>query len=254
MTETTTPKPYGTVLVRAKEIMDYLLANEGTQTLKEISDGVAMSKPTTLKILTTMETLGFVTKTAETKNYSLGIAFLAYGQKAAESFDIKTLAAPALTKLRDETNETINLGIVSGTDVILLGKFESPRSVSLKSRIGGRMNLYSSSMGKAILSEYDGQTMADYLATVDLRQIAPNTITESRVLLQDVAEVRERGYSIDDEENEPDIYCLGFPIKKYGKVYGAFSITTPKFRMNDEKQKQFIIAAKQAQSEIEKAL
>ncbi|PWF99948.1 IclR family transcriptional regulator [Levilactobacillus bambusae] len=249
----TTKKPYGTVLIRAKMIMDFLLGFNGTPTLKEISDGVKMSKPTTLKILVTMEELGLVTRTEGSKQYALGLSLLAFGQKAADSFNIGSLAAPVLERLRNETNETINLGVADQNMVVLLDKFESPRSVSLKSRIGGKMNLYSSSMGKAILSTWSAGQLSDYLQQTELKKIAPNTITTAVGLAEDLETIRSRGYAIDDEENEQDIYCVGFPLVAYGRVQGAFSVTAPKFRMDPDRRKKIIELAKRAQTQVEKA-
>ena len=93
--------------------------------------------------------------------------------------------------------------------------------------------------------------MADYLSTIGhLEAITPNTITDTEKLKQDLAHVRERGYSIDNEENEPDVYCLGFSLIKKGELYGAFSITTPKYRMSIDRQEMFITFAKAAQQKI----
>ncbi|KRL54504.1 IclR family transcriptional regulator [Furfurilactobacillus rossiae] len=245
-----TNKLYGTVLIRAKEILDYLLNSETAPTLKEISDGIGMTKPTTLKILTTLEALKFVTRDENTKAYFLDVSLLAYGEKASEEFDIRSIVTPTLSRLRDSTGETINLGIVNDNEIVLLDKFESPQSIFLKSRIGGRMNMYSSSMGKAILSAYSDTEMADYLDHTDLKKVTPNTITTSDALIADLQTTKGRGYSVDDEENEVDIFCVGFVITKYQKIYGAFSITAPKFRMGSEKRKKIVQLAKEAQKEI----
>lgn len=249
----TEKKPYGTVLIRAKIIMDFLLNCNELPGLKEISEGVGMPKPTTLKILNTMEELGLVTKTEDSKKYSLGISLLEYGQKAYENFDIGSIASPILERLRDKTNETINLGIIEDSKVVLLDKFESPRSVSLKSQVGGKMNLYSSSMGKAMLSTFSDDELNEYFDATELLKIAPNTITSSTKLKKQLITVKKQGYAIDDEENQQDIYCIGFPLVAYGKLRGAFSVTLPKFRINDDRQEKIILLAKEAQNLIEKA-
>ncbi|HAT55371.1 MAG TPA: IclR family transcriptional regulator [Lactobacillus sp.] len=243
-------KLYGTVLIRAKEILDYLLNSETAPTLKQLSDGIGMTKPTTLKILNTLEAIKFVTRDEKAKTYFLDVSILAYGEKASEGFDIRSIVTPTLSRLRDETSETINLGIVNDNEIVLLDKFESPQSISLKSRIGGRMNMYSSSMGKAILSAYSDREMADYLDHTDLKKVTPNTITSSDVLMHELKTTRKRGYSIDDEENEVDIFCVGFVIMKYQKIYGAFSITAPKFRMAPDRREKIVALAKTAQKEI----
>lgn len=244
-------KLYGTVVVRAKEILDYIAQCRTAPTLKEISDGIGMTKPTVLKILTTLDVLGLVHRSNDGKTYQLGMELFRYGQKVAAEFDIRELAQGPLRELRDQTEETINLGVIAHHQVTLLKKFESPQSVNLKSQIGGSMTLYSSSMGKAMLATLTADQLDRYFEEVGpLQQIGPNTITSPDQLRQDLQGVRERGYSIDNEENEPDVYCLGFSLVKNGELYGAFSITTPKYRMSIDRQGDFIKWAKEAQSKI----
>jgi len=248
-------KLYGTVLVRAKEIMDFIAQTDSNPTLKEISDGTNMTSSTASKILTTLDVLGLVSRTEDDKSYKLGMELFRYGQRVAASFDIRAMTKVPLSKLRDETSETINLGVIANHRVSLIEKYESTQSVNLKSQIGGQMNLYSSSMGKAMLATLDEQELNDYFAHVGpLKQVGPNTITDQEKLKEDLGLVRERGYSIDNEENEPDVYCIGFSLKKNNRLYGAFSITTPKYRMSIDRQGSFINFAKRAQKDILKFL
>ncbi|AKP64887.1 IclR family transcriptional regulator [Levilactobacillus koreensis] len=244
-------KLYGTVLVRAKQIMDYIAQQETAPTLKEISDGIEMTRSTVLKILTTLDVLGLVTRTTDGKSYQLGMELFRYGQRVAENFDIRDITHTALEKLRDETSETINLGIIAHDEVTLVEKYESQRSVNLKSHIGGSMHLYSSSMGKAMLATFSAEELDQYLKTVSpLQHVAPNTITDPQALRDDLALIRQRGYSIDNEENEPDVYCIGFALIKSNHLYGAFSITTPKYRMSIDRQETFIKFANVAKDKI----
>ncbi|MCF7523053.1 helix-turn-helix domain-containing protein [Levilactobacillus brevis] len=125
-------KLYGTVLVRAKEIMDFIAQSETNPTLKEISQGIEMTSSTVLKILTTLDILGFVTRTGDGKSYRLGMELFRYGQRVAEDFDIRDVARGPLSKLRDQTSETINLGVIAHHQVTLVEKYESPK-VSISS-------------------------------------------------------------------------------------------------------------------------
>ncbi|MTV82710.1 IclR family transcriptional regulator [Secundilactobacillus folii] len=245
---------YGSSLIKAKHILDFLLTAKEAPELKEISAGTKIGKSTALKILNTMDVLGLVRKVGEEKKYYLGIDFIAYADKAASDFDLLQYARPVLTHLRDITDETINLGVVSGNSVVLLDKIESQhRSISLKSKIGGRMNLYSSSMGKAILAAWPVEKLGKYIQETELLKIAPNTITSSDALFTEVQKVKEMGYSTDNEENEADVYCLGFSLTKNHQLLGAFSITAPKYRMTKNNQEKYLKLAKQAQHEIEEA-
>lgn len=247
-------KPYGTVLIKAKDILDFLFARPDAPTLSDISTGLHASKPTTLKILTTMDMLGLVRRDSITKQYYLGTQLVAYAQKALASFDISNIARPFLQELRDQTGETINLGVIRDEKIVLIEKLESPASIKLQSTIGGTMNMYSSAMGKAVLSTYSRDHLKEYFESHQLQPITNYTITSQSKLIQNLKTIEETGVSIDNEENEPDVFCLGATIRKNDRIYGALSISTPKYRLPKERQTQFVRLLLNAQHSIENAL
>ncbi|PRO86891.1 IclR family transcriptional regulator [Lactiplantibacillus pentosus] len=248
------PKLYGSVLIKAKSILDAILNTESAPTLNEISQKAGINAPTTLKILTTLEALGFVRRDADSRRFYLGTQFLTYGQKASESFDIRSVTHELLQRLRDATGETVNLGVCQDDSVVLVEKLESPSSIKLKSTIGGRMNLYSSSMGKAILSQYSDQQLKDYFERTKLEPVTENTIVKVPTLRADLSRIRSVGFSIDDEENEPDIYCIGAAIVSEHHLYGAFSVSAPKYRVPEERRRNFIRLVLETQHRIQELL
>lgn len=250
MTEATTQNLYGGVLIKGKQIMDFILEAQTAPTLKQISDQVDMTKSTVLKILKTLEYCGFVRRNGETKQYYLGTVFLGYAQKVDETFDIRQIALPLLSELRDQTGETINLGIIEDNTITLLEKLESPQSVYLVSRIGGGMNMYSSAMGKATLAQYDPEKLNQYFSKITLTKLTPHTVTSEAKLRRNLVEIRQQGYSVDDEENQPDVYCIGFSIATEDKIYGAFSISIPKYRVDQTKLAAIVKQAKVIQKRI----
>lgn len=120
---------YGAVLLKAKEILDFISNSETALTLKEISIGTNITKPTTLKILQTLEYCGFVRSSGIDRQYYLGTIFIKYGDKTLNSFNLTKIAMPFLNKLRDQTTEAINLGIVENNKIILLDRANSTNSI-----------------------------------------------------------------------------------------------------------------------------
>lgn len=246
-------KLYGTVLLKAKQILDVIAQASDGITLNDLNNNLDITKPTIYKILQTLEYCGYVrvVLVGGEKFYHLGTVFLRYAQAVNNSMDIVEIAKPYLKKLRDRTAETVNLGIVEDQSIVLLAKMESTHSIKLVSVIGGKMHMYSSAMGKAILATYSPGKLNDYLAGVDLKKITSRTITDQAALIKNIAETRQRGFAIDNVENQAGVYCLGFALTANGRVYGAFSISTPEFRLTEEKKKQFIELGKQTQLAIE---
>ncbi|WP_461215676.1 IclR family transcriptional regulator [Lacticaseibacillus sp. GG6-2] len=247
----TEDKLYGTALIKGKAILDFIMACDHAPSLAEITDGTDASKPTTLKLLTTLTALQLVRRAPETKRYYLGTQMLSYGEKAAETFDITALARPYLTELRNETGETINLGVISDGHIVLIDKLESPNSIKLSSVIGGTMHLYSSAMGKAVLAEYPETLVDNYFEHHELKEVTAQTLTSPEAVREDLKKVRELGVGIDNEETEPDVYCIGAALRRGDHVVGAFSISSPKYRITPERRDQFIKAILRTQAAIE---
>lgn len=243
-------KLYGTVLLKAKEILDYIASQTEGPTLNEISSHVDTSKPTVYKILQTLEYCGYVSVSGEAKRYRLGTVFLRYAQSVSDSINIMEIAKPYLKKLRDQTGETVNLGMVDNDHIVLLSKMESTNSIKLVSIIGGRMEMYSSAMGKSILAEYSARQLDEYLNKVTLHPLTDKTIVDKDRLKKDLVDTKARGYAVDDTENQPGVYCLGFALTANHKIYGAFSISTPEYRMDEKKRKLFVALGQETRQAI----
>lgn len=244
-------KLYGTALIKGKAILDFILACDHAPTLAEITAGTAASKPTTLKLLTTLSALQLVRREEVGKRYYLGTQMLSYGEKAADSFDITALARPYLQQLRDETGETVNLGVVSDGHIVLIEKLETPNSIKLRSVIGGTMHMYSSAMGKAILAEYQAPLLSQYFAHHELKHVTAHTLTTQAALRADLKTVAQTGVGIDDEETEPGVFCIGAALKRNAHIMGAFSVSSPKYRLTPERRDEFVQAILHTQQAIE---
>jgi DNA-binding IclR family transcriptional regulator len=241
---------YGAVLLKAKEILDFISNSETALTLKEISIGTNITKPTTLKILQTLEYCGFVRSSGIDRQYYLGTIFIKYGDKTLNSFNLTKIAMPFLNKLRDQTTEAINLGIVENNKIILLDRANSTNSIRFDLVRGGTMNMYSSAMGKAILANYSQTELEHYLDQTALKPLTPNTITSQSDMLKEIKKIQEQGYSVDNIENQDGVYCIGFPLVKNNHIFGAFSISAPVYRTDPDKIKEWINAGRVTQKAI----
>ena len=90
-------------------------------------------------------------------------------------------------------------------------------------------------MGKAMLAMFSEEELEAYLGRVELIADTPNTITDRAVLKEEIRNVRMAGFATDDEENDLDVICIGAALVVDNKLYGAFSVSTPKYRFDREK-------------------
>jgi IclR family KDG regulon transcriptional repressor len=149
--------------------------------------------------------------------------------------DLRSRASAALRELVEATGETVHLGIPDREHVIYVEKLEGTNALQMRSRVGTRMPLYSTGLGKAILA-FAENSAAQAVAAKPLKQRTPNTITSTAELNRELERVRERGYAFDFEENEVGIRCVGVPIFDYsGQVVAGVSVAGPAFQFTEER-------------------
>ncbi|MEH7224223.1 IclR family transcriptional regulator [Bacillus sp. JJ1566] len=233
-------QPYGTVLIKADSILKYLSTTDKPQSLQQIAKETELTSPTALKILDTLQLIGYVQKDEETKKFRLGRSIIKYANKALNQTEIKDLAQPYLEKLREHTTETVHMGILDQSSIVYIAKLESFNPVSLYSRVGRAIPLYCSAMGKSILADQTDEQIEDYLNNHTLEKKTEKTITTKEGFMKEIKEIRKRGFAFDNEEHEADIFCVGASITVEGKNYGAFSVSVPKYRITDEFINQII--------------
>ncbi|HIY56776.1 MAG TPA: IclR family transcriptional regulator [Candidatus Tetragenococcus pullicola] len=246
-------KPYGTVLIKAASILDFL-SNHPNSTLQDVSQGTQITASTTLKILDTLVLIGYVTR-QENKHYRLGLKLIRYANQNIEQLDLVEITQPALEKLQEKIDETIHLGILADDEILYVNKLEPKnQTILMSSKIGITRPLYNSAMGKAVLADLLDSEVDHYLESTELVPFTEETITNPLKIKKELQEIKKRKVAFDDEEVEKDIFCLGASIVKEDKIVGAFSISMPKYRVNPILQNEMVEAMIQTKTEIEENL
>lgn len=204
---------------------------ERGMTLSECSVVLGYSKATTHRILQTLTRREFLRLDEERGTFTLGVTNLRLGIEFLENIDLRREALPMLRVLAETTAETAHLGRLSHTDVVYIEKVESSHAVRMYSRVGDTMPAYSTGIGKAVLAFLDESELERHLPPA-LERRAANTITDRDALREELRRTRERGYSLDDIENEDGIRCTGAPIFDHtGRVQAGLSVAGPATRM-----------------------
>lgn len=204
-------------------------------------------RPTVYRIVGALIAEGLVVETPRGGSYSLGPRLLSLASRSWERSDLRVAASEALQTLRDLTQETVHLAVRSGSEMVYIEKLESPHAVRMASRIGTRVTLYSSSVGKAYLSSLKRPDRDALLATLNFERFTPNTIIERTALDAELDSTRARGYAEDREENEEQIFCYGSAILgANGEPVGCVSISIPLYRKSTTPMKTYIAPLKDA--------
>jgi DNA-binding IclR family transcriptional regulator len=164
------------------------------------------------------------------KHYRLGRKLFELGTIYSRGNDLLTCALPHLLRLRQQTNETVKLGVLANADVLVIKALESPLMLHTRGDEGRLAPLYCTGMGKSILALLPNAELRDILAKVGLRPFTPRTVTSLSKLEEEVEQVRKKGYSMDWEENEEGVHCIGAPIWNSGSERVAVSVSGPATR------------------------
>jgi DNA-binding IclR family transcriptional regulator len=224
-----------TSVTKAFSVLDALAHKpNGGASLSEISALVGMSRSTTHRYLTTLEKLGAVERDAGDR-FRLGPHLIELAGAFLAGADLRTESMALLQELANRTQETIHLAVPSGSEIVYIGKVDSPQAIQMYSHIGARLPMHSTALGKSILPFVDADQIEMVIAA-GLSARTPRTITSPSGLREELARVREQGFAIDDEENELGVRCVGAPIFDYRQTaIGAVSVSGPTSRMTRER-------------------
>ena len=222
--------------------------------LSEICYRVDLPKTTVFRYLQTLCACGFVTHDPETDLYRIGLRGWELGQSVHAPLRVRELALPPMRALRDQFNETVNLGVLDGLDVVYLEIIESRRSLRMQAQLGGRDPIYSTALGKAVLAFLPEDQWQAHLPP-DMLPRTRRTVVSHTKLQQALAQARERGFALDDEENEEGARCIAAPIFNHqGHVAAAVSLAAPASRMSDRLLPKVAAAVIQTAGEISRRL
>lgn len=219
------------VLHKALDLLESL--TEAPLTAAEISEKIGVAKPTVYRIVRTLQNRGFVSRELDGSRYMLGTAVYALGS-AHSSADLLSLARPSMVHLAAKFGETVNLAIPVHHEVVYIDVLESMHQLRTQVPAGFRDHIHSTALGKAILAALPDKEARAILSSTDRPAKTPNTVTAVPALLRQIAEVRTRGYAVDDEENELGSVCMASAFVDHtGRPIGAISVTGPRWRIED---------------------
>jgi IclR family transcriptional regulator, KDG regulon repressor len=224
------------VLDRAFRILDILADGNACIGLTEIAERLELHKSTAHRLIMVLESSRFVERNVATGKYQLGSRLMELGLSAASRLDVYDLARPHLRILATETGETAHLAVLRDGEVVSLVKAESSQNLRTPITVGTRTPAHCTSLGKAMLAFAPDEQVADFLSNRTLKAYTRNTITSATRFKKELRLVRERGYSIDEEEREVGLRCIGAPVwNSAGEVIAAVSIAGPVFRITKDR-------------------
>jgi IclR family transcriptional regulator, KDG regulon repressor len=236
---------------RALKILDLFDERERELTITEISKRMNLHKSTVHSLLKTLQLHHYISQNEENGKYLLGLKLIERGNMVVSNLDLRNVARKHLEWLSATTNLTIHLVILDGQEGVYLDKVEGSGVTVVYSRIGRRVPIHTSAVGKSLVATKTDSELDLLLDGYMYTRRTEKSIGSKEEFLAEIEIARIAGYSIDNEENEPGIVCLAVPIKDYsGKVIAAVSVSMPAAKVNDETHNYYIRILKECSSKI----
>ena len=192
-----------------------------------------LTRPTLYRIIASLEAEGLIEVTGENR-YRVGGRVVGLARTALERNDVRKVAEPFLTHLREATGETVHLAIRTGNELVYIDKIESQEAVRMASTVGTRVAFHSTAVGKAFLSAMSVSNADDLISRIEMPSRTQFTTTDRDALRAIVQQANQNGYVCDDQENEIGIVCFGAAIlQAKDHPVASISVSVPLFRLDN---------------------
>jgi IclR family transcriptional regulator, acetate operon repressor len=221
----------GTSVEKAMRILEALAVPDGPHRLMDVAQRAAVPRSTAYRVLATLTAEGFAENCGDGR-YGVGGRLGGLGAQIVSA--VSAGVGPALRRLQQGAGgNTVHLAVRVGDHAVYLHKVDSDKPYEMRSRVGNELLLHCTAIGKAILAHLPADEVEAVVASAGMPARTPATITDLPALRAELEVVRERGYALDDEENEATVRCLGAAIlDRAGRPRGGVSISTVTFAVD----------------------
>jgi len=243
--------------LRTLQVLHAFAAPPHRMGLADVIERLGLERNQAYRSLKTLEAAGFLVQTDDAR-FEPGPAAVTLATTSVrfQSASVIDVAGPHLDALSAATRETVHLFVRSGDRAVCVDRRESPQSVRLVSILGRSLPLHAGAVPKAILAWLPDNERAAIIARLaDLPAYTARTIRDAAALERELGRIRERGYSLSDEDFDASARGVGVPIfGTDGQVVGGVSVGGPSFRVDDATVQRFADLVRSASADISRDL
>jgi len=195
------------------------------QTISQISERTLLARPTVLRLLITLEELGYVR--SQDNHYSLTPKVVDLGMAYVSSLGLYGAAKPHMENLSKEVDQSVSLAELDGSDIVYTGRVEVPKIVSVSMTVGSRLPSASTALGRVLLAAVPDAELHNVLSTPSLSMFIPRTRFTAEQIRPRLHIVREQGWAESDEDLQYGVQAIAAPLRdKEGRVIAAIGLGT----------------------------
>ena len=215
------------MLDKATAVLDCYRPDGGAFRLTEIAARTGLAKTTAFRLCADLVRLGLLERDGET--YRLGGRLFELGSLVPRRLDLREAALPFLQDLFEATHETVHLGVREGHEVVYIERIHGHQALSLPSRIGGRLPLSCTGVGKALLA-FSGSELVDEVLAAPLPRLTPHSVTDAARLRTLIEQIQVSGLAYEEQEAALGVSCIASPVFDGPTAVGALSVAVPRAR------------------------
>lgn len=227
-------------LLRGLQVLSLFSRDDPALTLTQIVNRSRLNKSTAYRVVSTLESAGYLDRDQATKRYRPGLKVLQLGFTAISGLELRQVAHPFLTQLSQVTGETASLSMLDGLEVVYVDRVRNRQIVGVVLGLGSRIPANCGSMGKVMLAHLPREELEARLSQARLTPCTPHSAVRAEALASELAGVRRQGFATNDEELEIGLRAVAAPIWDHmGQVAAAINVsgsvrTISKERLRDE--------------------
>jgi IclR family transcriptional regulator, pca regulon regulatory protein len=210
---------YSQSLERGLAILSAFTGRRSDLGVTDVATIVGLTTSTAHRYVSTLAQLNYLEQDSETRKYRLGPRVVDLGLAAINSMELREIAAPYLQELSDETGYTVNMAVLDGSEIVYVERCRSARAgqreIDLNLHVGARLPAYCTSMGKVLLANLAPRPQAELIDRLELARRGPNTLTNKKALLAELARVKKAGMAVNNEELSYGLRSIAVPV--FGK-------------------------------------
>lgn len=219
-------------LGKVMRILDAFSTLRRTATVTEVAEQTGFPKSTTHRLLASMRDHGLLDQPEQGEGYRLGMKLFELGNTVLANMELHREARPHVDALARQGGQTVHLAVFDGYRAIVIHRADALPERAFSPTTIEQAPTHCTSVGKAILAFQSAATV-QRIVSAGLKRFTENTITDPQALLDALAEIRDRGYALDENEHQLGLRCVGAPIRNQaGAVVAGISLTGPSWKLS----------------------
>ncbi|MGG6313226.1 IclR family transcriptional regulator [Paenibacillus macerans] len=232
-----------------------LLIEEHGLTTQDIIERLDLNQSTAYRMISTLEQNGFIAK-GDDNRYAVSESFLAKlpgtGLRTHDEFMWRSVSF--MDRLSRETGETTYIGLLQGTEMMIAQAVSGKYATRTHHEIGDRLPLHVDAIGKCLLAFQTEAERERIIGQLAFSRLTEHSITDPGLFRNELERIRQNGYSLDNEEGEIGVRCIGAPIRKGDQVLAAIALSGPSVRLSKDKDPEHIELVKACARSISETL